>query len=129
MILSFPFERNEGKERINHLFRARSESSGVSGVLARHMTACRLAGRCLAARSSCGSIRESLRPLWRQGLVMLGFSGLTSTAEFAKLSAMKKKGRIPHRRRSAELDKIVVRGACEHNLKNIDVELPNMTAL
>ena len=37
---------------------------------------------------------------------------------------MKKKAIIPNRRRSAELDKIVVKGACEHNLKNIDIELP-----
>jgi len=55
---------------------------------------------------------------------MLGFSGLTSTAELAKLIPMKKKAGMSHRRRSAELDKIVVRGACEHNLKNIDIELP-----
>ena len=37
---------------------------------------------------------------------------------------MKKKVTIPNRRRSAELDTIVVKGACEHNLKNIDIELP-----
>jgi hypothetical protein len=67
-ILSFPFERNEGKERSNHVFHARTEPSSVSGVLARHMTARSLAGRGLAARSSCGSTRKTLRPLWPQTL-------------------------------------------------------------
>jgi excinuclease ABC subunit A len=37
---------------------------------------------------------------------------------------MNQKGKSSRRRRTAELDTIVVKGACEHNLKHIDVELP-----
>ncbi len=37
---------------------------------------------------------------------------------------MKQKAKSSRARRTAELDTIVVKGACEHNLKHIDVELP-----